>query len=590
MLNIVSDETEVPHGEFFAIMSMLRRNYVDREHMLDLLEVDKATISALKRLALEYMNFHSDRTYTDFNRNILRTFLIKDEKVPERYMQKYDVKKDRYVNSMDIIIINRLIEYNVSPYLMEIYVQIQELESKYNFARAQVGSLITTKLRSRTGKPLHAMPFYYTMQSTGRIYTSSVSLQSFSHRYDTISTAPEDYFLVWGDFSQIDLRVALELCLTGEGSLRENLDRHEDKYEAFSRAMHKDRSNVFNLEEFKEDREKYKEGILAPIYGMGVRAVQEKVGDVEIGSGIHGYINSNQKYKDYANNVQSNIDSGIDYYCETYFGSRMPIAQGTRNKQTASLNKPIQGTSSDIMKIVTVEIYRRMYSKTGDKNMFIPLVNRHDETIFLVHNSMRKHMHEFVDCARIQIDDWSVLDIEWGAGYVYGEEDEEVMADIQKSVRDNDLTPRKVTRRNKRYNATPKLVRFNWIIHEYGNIKFSLIQSFDTKKALFTVHRNRVDKAKIYSLIKEKWAKEVNNADRIVFASNRRGYEVFEDKEFIMNSNSRVSNYITDKLCKGLSARYIKNVLGSEPSVQWVEEGDLSLRKGFDLECLTEIL
>jgi len=590
MLNISSDSTEVPNSEFFARMSMLRRNYVDKEHMMDLVWKDISVLKATERLMLEYMNFFSDEYYDKIDRNTLRRYLVQVEGVPVEMVQKFDRSKGVYVFSMDASIMERLIRNNVSPYLMELYEHYQSLESKCNFVKSQINSLIPTGLVSNSGKEIAAMPFYYTVKATGRIYTNSVSIQSFSHRYNSIHTAPKDYFILWGDFSQIDLRVALELCLTGEGTIKENLLKYEDKYEAFSRSMHIDGGHKFNPEEFEEGRDKYKEGILAPIYGMGVHAVQAKVGDDEVGSAIYHYINNNSKYKDYVENVNRNISSGIDYYCETYFGTRMPVSKGTRNKKTASLNKPIQGTSSDIMSIVTVEIYNRIMKKTNDRNMFIPLVNVHDEARFLVHKSMIKYLYEFIDCVRIQVDEWATLDIEWGAGYSYGEVDQELMKKIKSTIKFNPLTPRKITKRTKRYNATPKLEIFNWSILKYGNLKFSLIQSFYNQKALFTVHENKMNVIEIYELMKEKWGKEITNADRIIMHCIDKSYNMLEEKEIICGSFSSGNNYITDKLNKGIASRYMTNVMKKKPPQDWIENGNIGLREGFDLDCRTKIL
>lgn len=590
MLNICSDTTRVPNSEFLARMSILRRNYVDREHWMDLLEQDKAVLSATERLMLEYMNFHSDNRYEKINKNILRDYLVKVEEIPLECVQKFDRKKGAYVFSMDASIMERLIKNNISPYLMELYEHYQSLESKYNFARSQLNSLIETNITDRNGKKLHAMPFYYTVKSTGRIYTKSVSIQSFSHRYNSIHVAPKDYFLLWGDFSQIDLRVALELCLTGEGSLKKNLIEYEDKYEAFSRSMHFDKGHEFDLEKFTEDRDKYKAGILAPIYGMSERAVQHKVGDVEVGSGIYNYINNNKKYQDYSNNVDININTNLDFYCETYFGTRMPVSRGTGNKKTASLNKPIQGTSSDIMSIVTVEMYNRIISKVKDKSLFIPLVNVHDETRFLVHKSIIPYMNEFIDCTRIQVDDWATLEIEWGAGYAYGEEDENLMKQLKQTLKANPLTPRKISKRTKRYNATPVVRSFNWSVLEYGNLKFSLIQSFYNNVAIFTVHKNTINIDSIFNLLKEKWTKEVREADRIIMYCTKEDYKVIDGKELISCMPRGTNNYLTDKLNKGLASRYLRNVIKREPPEEWVQTGDIELRRRLDLECRTEIL
>ena len=568
---------------------------MDKEEIELTVAKEDAELYAVEQLMLEYMNFNSDGSFDKITPANMRAYLINVENVPEEYFLVFNKTKKQMVPSFDVTVLNRLIKYNICPYLLELYSAYQEMNSKTNILSINQGALMETKFKAFDNRPLYQIPFYYTMESTGRIYSKAVDVQGLPIKYANLQKALKDYFLLWGDFSQIDLRVALQLCLMGDESLKRNIEKYpDDRYEGFARTMYESKNMVFNPEQFVEDREnRFKPGILAPVYGMSESNVCAKVGDSSIGSSIYHYINSNPSYKEYKNNIKKNIQSGVDFYVQTYFGTKLPISRHTGNIMTACLNKPIQGTSGDIMKIVTCEIYRRMQSHLNDKNLFFPLVNRHDETIFMIHKSAIEYLYEFVDCTDIQLDDWAPLKIKWSAGYRYKQTDDNLVNQINLAVSKHSLTPKVYHMRKQTFTPAPRLLSLGAFVLTYNGVNYTTIQFLDSDTMLSIIDTERTRKvAKIVKYLTQENLINFEDYDRILIYCNFTDYIKLEnDIEVIVTDNPDFYNatIFSGEVSHGLAKRYIENQLHETVPEHIKEFANIDTRKEFNYKCLSLI-
>ena len=279
---------------------------------------------------------------------------------------------------------------------------------------------------TKDGKQLDKITFKYGMAATGRHYTSQDNIQGWNKKYVTSITAPKGKFLVWMDFAQIDLRVALNLFIMNESN-RKIFEEVEDKYEALAREIYRQLGREFDLDLFKSHRKIYKVLALAKLYNAGNANLSNTSGDKEVVKLLDEFYSKSAKLQKYTKTVQTYINEKMDIDVFDYFGQLRTITSDTPNPLSVFLNTPIQSTSASIMKAVGNKIVERFYALGYTEEQITYYLNRHDEIVFMLDDELKKDLWVLKDCESVFVDDWDVLKLEISIGDYYTEENEEYM-------------------------------------------------------------------------------------------------------------------------------------------------------------------
>lgn len=279
---------------------------------------------------------------------------------------------------------------------------------------------------------LTEMGFHYEQRATGRYYTIDDNLQGWNKEVTSSLTTPMDYYLWWGDFDQIDLRVFLySMLLQADPKFREFLVLYEDKYEAFTRYMFQTLGTKFNKEQFTKNRQKYKAGVLSSLYGITQESLTKKLdGDRELAKMFVDFFSINEAYRVFKQNISDAIRVGCGLTLTDYFGVKRTIeTRGTvphPRTINQALNEPNQCCSNSIVILWVNEVMKQFRDLGYDKSMIDCYLIRHDEIVIKFHKSVFKDLWILKDAMQIQVDDWDMLTMECGVGIYYGEENEQL--------------------------------------------------------------------------------------------------------------------------------------------------------------------
>ena len=253
------------------------------------------------------------------------------------------------------------------------------------------------------------------------------------------------------DYSQIDLRAAC--ILSGDEKLLEIFNNGEDIHRGVAaRILGKRLDEVTSEERYKAKAINF--GIL---YGMGVSALKDAMGVSDRKVAQEFYDN----YKNTFVGVMNYLESVKNFakangYTETAFGRRRDIpliksplpflrSQGER----IAINAPIQGTSSDIIKLGAINIYNK-YKKEIDNGEIKILLQIHDELVF-------------------EIDDDRIEKVAKDFEKIL----EKLLSNLVDDITDNDIDNKSQPIQklyNKKDNIPPLLVSFN-IAKRLGDVK-----------------------------------------------------------------------------------------------------------------------
>ncbi|MEZ0329033.1 MAG: DNA polymerase I [Dissulfuribacterales bacterium] len=242
--------------------------------------------------------------------------------------------------------------------------------------------------------------FNQTVTTTGRLSSSNPNLQNIPIRTEEgrkirrLFIADTPYYLLSADYSQIDLRV-LAYYSQDEALLnafRKGLDIHS--YTA---------SEVFGvtIEDVTSDMRRIAKTVnFGIVYGMSPFGLAKSVGisQKEANDFIERYFARYPGVKDYMQRIIAQVR---EYgYVTTILGRRRYLPE-IHNKNKAvreaaermAINMPIQGSSSDIIKLAMVEIFKWIQD-TGV--LIFPLLQVHDELIFEVSRDSVQELAEKV--------------------------------------------------------------------------------------------------------------------------------------------------------------------------------------------------
>lgn len=567
LLKLDSNKDVVDNYNFLANMDYLRRVFVEKEVLESKLVPDRAIVDNLEEFLLAYMNMYSNSKIEKITSTTLREFLIDYEGVPEDYFVTY--KKGRgAVYTADAQTINAVYNAGYSQFFLEYYLRYSEIKTKANNMVSNYKKLRPTNYVSNRGNKLYYWPFYYKDSSTNRVYAKKCNMQNIPKIYTSSFTVPKDYFLIWGDFKQIDLRVALNICLADEEDkvFMKYLHEIDDKYESVGRAVNEYLGKPFNKDEFAKDRPKYKEGILATIYGAKIDTLASSTGDKEFSTALYNYINNNKRYKAYKKTITDAIGIGEPFECRSYFGFVRYIHPQTDRILDSSLNSPVQSTSGDIMKFFTNAVCERMW-KHVDKHKFFPYLNRHDENLFMVHKDCIPYLYELYDCLTIQVDDWTPLEVEWDVGYYYGVSDEELKKSVMSGMLSKAETIVNKTKRVKKFYPTDKISTFTYTSFMYDNKMYRGLFNFEEKLGVFQSDSSDSMEEFLNKALNSKIGDKLKSTDvsRVLVHSDDDTMHFINDFEVILSTSNSDTYFYCNEVFNYLVSQFFLKRTGEIP-------------------------
>lgn len=272
---------------------------------------------------------------------------------------------------------------------------LNEIEHKHPLVPMIIRYRLITKLYStyivgfenliaNDGK-IHTV-FNQTMTSTGRLSSSEPNLQNIPVRTEegrnlrkVFIPSHKDGFLVSADYSQIELRLLANF--SGDEKLIKAFNEGQDIHARTA-------SEIFGIpidEITPEQRRSAKAINFGIVYGISDFGLSQNIGvsKKEAGEYIKLYFERYPKISEY---MKSNVEYCRTFgYVKTCFGRIRPVPEINSTNfnlrtfgERASMNMPLQGSASDIIKLAMVKIYNEMKSR-GLKSKIILQV--HDELV-----------------------------------------------------------------------------------------------------------------------------------------------------------------------------------------------------------------
>lgn len=344
-----------------------------------------------KELLRDIENLREDIFKTageDFNINSpkqLQDILFKKFKLPI-------LKRNKTGPSTDMGVLKELSLRHKLPSLILKYRELSKLKTTYVDALPKLVNPKTDRIHTS---------FNQTVTQTGRLSSSEPNLQNIpikgamSRKIREAFIPESDSFLfLSADYSQIELRVLAHL--SGDERLKkafkENIDIHS--YTA---------SLVFSVdlkEVTSEMRDIAKTVNFSIIYGVSPYGLSKEL-NIEIDKAkkfIDSYFDRYSKAKEYMDHkVEEAKEKG---YVVTLFGRRRDIPQIKSQNQAQvnfarriAINTPIQGTSSDLIKIAMINIYGKLKKDNLSSRMILQI---HDELIFEVKKNELEKLKKLV--------------------------------------------------------------------------------------------------------------------------------------------------------------------------------------------------
>jgi DNA polymerase I len=241
-------------------------------------------------------------------------------------------------------------------------------------------------INSKTGR-LHTT-FNQTRTTTGRLSSSEPNLQNIPVRGELgreirkAFIAASGTILLAGDYSQIDLRVLAHL--SKDESLLSAFREDKDIHAATA-------SQLFGVDISKVEpdmRRLAKTVNFGVIYGMSEFGLEQatELSRKEAGHFIAAYFEKYPGVRQYLDRTRDQAHR--DGYVETILGHRRYVPEvNSPNRmvreaaERMAINMPVQGTSSDIIKVAMVNLYKEMLHRQLKSRMLLQV---HDELIFEV--------------------------------------------------------------------------------------------------------------------------------------------------------------------------------------------------------------
>ncbi len=299
-------------------------------------------------------------------------------------------KKVRGKYSTDASVLEELRQYEIVRDIME-YRQLTKLKSTYVDA-------LPCLVNDNTGR-VHTS-FNQTRTTTGRLSSSDPNLQNIPVRGEMgreirqAFIAPEGSVLIAGDYSQIDLRALAHL--SQDENLLQAFRQDRDIHSATAAQLF-----GVDISDVKPDMRRLAKTVnFGVIYGMSEFGLEQAtdLSREEAGKFIAAYF---QKYPGVTRYLEATREQARRTgYVQTILGRRRYIPEvNSANRmireaaERMAINMPVQGTSSDIIKVAMINLYREMRERRLNSKMVLQV---HDELIFEVPQSEVEEMSRLV--------------------------------------------------------------------------------------------------------------------------------------------------------------------------------------------------
>ncbi len=287
-------------------------------------------------------------------------------------------KKVRGKYSTEASVLEELRGYPIIEDILE-YRQLMKLKSTYIDA-------LPCLINAKTGR-IHTS-FNQTRTTTGRLSSSEPNLQNIPVRGELgreirrAFVAPPGALLLAGDYSQIDLRVLSHL--SGDENLLEAFRQDRDIHAATAAQLF-----GVDIQEVKPDMRRLAKTVnFGVIYGMSEFGLEQatELSRKEAGRFITAYF---EKYPGVARYLDDTREKARRLgYVQTILGHRRYVPEvNSPNRmireaaERMAINMPVQGTSSDIIKVAMVNLFRDIQQRKLKSRMLLQV---HDELIFEV--------------------------------------------------------------------------------------------------------------------------------------------------------------------------------------------------------------
>lgn len=418
--------------------------YLDKDRMKTNYEYEKVLRDSLYLRALDVMRYHSNGIYNYCGREALIGYLTRFEHCPEHYFSKRGVQG----YSVDMgKVLKPLYENGYANDFLALYMDHSSLKSRCAGVLKMIEVLREPAGVNNEDKEIY--PIYYSVNK-------QINLRFNYKNFDIISqipkaldgyvvkesgyvdaiTCPKGYCLAWGDFAQSDLRIALSLLIRDKNNA-EVFSQCDDMYEAVARLVCKHTNTEFDIENFREERKKYKVHTLATIYGTRNTVVNSAKSFITT---LSNYIESCPKYAEYVERIRTLNSMGVGIPITSYFGYEQylsPSAGAGKDSMYFSLNSPCQTGSSEAV-ILTVNKILDLFYENGytEEDISIYMI-RHDEPVFIMKEGVLKDAWIFEQARKVIVDDWIPLQMDFSFGYYYKNENEHLTEMAKKSVEAN---------------------------------------------------------------------------------------------------------------------------------------------------------
>ena len=359
---------EAPMIDVLAAMEMagvtvdceaLARYAVELREMLQRLE------SEVREMAGEpTLNINSSRQLGEV---LFAKLRITDK--PKMTKTKQFSTEEEYLQGFahDFPIVSKILEYRGVKKLLSTYVEaLPELVNR------------------ETGK-IHTS-YNQAVTATGRLSSTNPNLQNIPVR-DALGkpiraafvASDAEHTLVAADYSQIELRLMAHL--SGDEALIEAFKQGEDIHAATAARLY----GKGVAEVTSDERRSAKTANFGIIYGISAFGLAQRldISNRDAKELITNYFETYPGVKRYMDDAVAKATT--EGYVETMFGRRRTLHDITSSNRTVrglaernAINAPIQGSAADIMKLATVEIYRR-FEAEGIRSKMIMQV--HDEVV-----------------------------------------------------------------------------------------------------------------------------------------------------------------------------------------------------------------
>lgn len=569
-------------------LNVLNFILMDAQNMKTYVNEQRVKVDTLNRLCLRYMRMHSDRSPYSVNKIEIIDYLKRAEGITDEAFKKKGVQ-GKSLDKEKVIL--PLYDSGKATDFLEMYIKLLESKNRNNTVTSLYTRIIDNTAMFGWDRELVQVPFSVNPSLNLRFNYANEGIINFPKEMKSVVHAPNDYYLVWGDFSQIDARVAYNTLLRDEENfqyikrfpddiyagfanwvnevhkreLEENVYKLSERCEseesqlgtAYSFASHQKAQDALNAwKPFtgfkdKEERKLYKVYCLQTIYGTRYHKTASANSFIKMFGNV---LSSCKKYQTYWKDIQHRNMLGAPIKVNCYFGHSELVASksGRQVNDTlySCLNYPVQGTSSEIMIHTCNDILDRFYELGYDNSAVSIYYVRHDEPIFLVHKSLLEDSHIFKEFETIYVDDWLPLNLKFNWGTCYGEVSPDVQSTYESVIPEESslLAPVNVTSYD--YSPIDKMLEVGVAVRDYE----------DTRIVVFySTHLNAYDALSFD--IKEIELDLYDFLHQLVLKSTSKLYEIGYRQLVIYNRESMHVDEFADGV--GLLYRFINHAATS---------------------------